>query len=142
MTTLEIRPARDVDAPALHALIERAYRGEASHAGWTTEADLLDGQRTDAEEIAEILGDPARRLLTAWRDGALIGCVLIADRGGGVGYLGMLSVDPGLQSEGVGGRLVEAAEAALAHDFGARRVRMQVIRQREALIAWYVRRGC
>ena len=75
MTTLEIRPARDVDAPALHALIERAYRGEASRAGWTTEADLLDGQRTDAEEIAEILGDPARRLLTAWRDGALIGCV-------------------------------------------------------------------
>ncbi|WP_122465345.1 GNAT family N-acetyltransferase [Brevundimonas lutea] len=138
---LMIRRASRDDAPALHALIERAYRGEASRAGWTTEADLLDGQRTDREEIAEILADPMRRLLTAWRGGVLIGCVLIADRSGGVGYLGMLSVDPGLQGAGVGGRLVEAAEAALARDFGARRVRMQVIRQREALIAWYIRRG-
>lgn len=67
--------------------------------------------------------------------------MLIADRGEGVGYLGMLSVEPTLQSGGVGGRLVEAAEQAVADDFGADRVRMQVIRQREALIAWYVRAG-
>ena len=141
MPDLFIRPAEADDAGALHALIERAYRGEASRAGWTTEADLLAGQRTDRAEIEDTLADPARRLLTAWRDGDLIGCVLIADRGDGVGYLGMLSVEPTLQSAGVGGRLVEAAEEALARLFNARRVRMQVIRQREALIAWYERRG-
>lgn len=141
MPDLLIRPAEADDAGALHALIERAYRGEASRAGWTTEADLLSGQRTDRAEIEDILADPGRRLLTAWRDGDLVGCVMIADRGAGVGYLGMLSVEPTLQAGGVGGRLVAAAERALSRDVGARRVRMQVIRQREALIAWYERRG-
>lgn len=141
MTPVTIRPASDVDAPALHALIERAYRGQASRAGWTTEADLLAGQRTNLQEIEEILADPARRILTARRDNTLVGCVLIAARGGGVSHLGMLSVEPTLQSKGVGRMLVETAERILALDFAARRVRIQVIRQRESLIAWYVRRG-
>lgn len=141
MTDLTIRDATPADIAALHALIESAYRGEASRAGWTTEADLLGGQRTDPEDLAEILADPARAMLTAWRDGELVGCVLIADRGEGTGYLGMLSVRPTLQGDGLGRRLVEAAHAALAGRFGARRVRISVFPQRETLLAWYRRLG-
>ncbi|HVL42444.1 MAG TPA: GNAT family N-acetyltransferase, partial [Brevundimonas sp.] len=58
MTEIVIRDAVAADIPALHLLIESAYRGEASRAGWTTEADLLDGQRTDPEGLADILADP------------------------------------------------------------------------------------
>ncbi|RZJ04266.1 MAG: GNAT family N-acetyltransferase [Brevundimonas sp.] len=141
MTEITIRDAVAADIPALHPLIESAYRGEASRAGWTTEADLLDGQRTDPEDLADILADPKQALLSAWRGDDLVGCVLIADRGEGTGYFGMLSVSPTLQGGGLGRRLVEAAHAALAQRFGARRVRISVFPQRETLIAWYERLG-
>ena len=141
MTDIVVRDAGTADIPALHRLIESAYRGESSRAGWTTEADLLDGQRTDPDDLAGILADPSQALLTAWRDGELLGCVLIADRGEGTGYFGMLSVSPTLQGGGLGRRLVEAAHAALAARFGARRVRISVFPQRGTLIAWYRRLG-
>ncbi len=141
MTEITIRDAAAADIPALHALIESAYRGEASRAGWTTEADLLDGQRTDPDDLASILADPKQALLTAWRGEDLVGCVLIADRGEGTGYFGMLSIRPTLQGGGLGRRLVNAAHAALTNRFGARRVRISVFPQRETLIAWYERLG-
>jgi ribosomal protein S18 acetylase RimI-like enzyme len=141
MTEIAIRDAVPAHIPALHALIESAYRGESSRAGWTTEADLLDGQRTDPEDLADILADPKQCLLTAWHGGDLVGCVLIADRGQGTGYFGMLSIRPTLQGGGLGRRLVEAAHAALVGRFGARRVRISVFPQREPLIAWYERLG-
>jgi ribosomal protein S18 acetylase RimI-like enzyme len=141
MTEIAIRDAVPADIPALHALIESAYRGESSRAGWTTEADLLDGQRTDPDDLADILADPKQVLLTAWRGGELVGCILIADRGEGTGYFGMLSIRPTLQGGGLGRRLVEAAHAAMADRFGARRVRISVLPQRETLIAWYQRLG-
>ena len=141
MTEIEIRDAVPADIPALHRLIESAYRGEASRAGWTTEADLLEGQRTDPQGLADIVADPAQSLLTAWRGGDVVGCILIADRGEGTGYFGMLSVSPTLQGGGLGRRLVEAAHRALAERFGARRVRISVFPQRETLIAWYERLG-
>lgn len=141
MAELLIRDAVASDIPALHALVESAYRGEASRAGWTTEADLLDGQRTDPEDLASILADPEQALLTAWNDGALVGCILIARRGEGVGYFGMLSVSPTLQNAGLGRRLVSVAEQTMADRFGARRVRISVIPQRDTLIAWYERLG-
>ncbi|MEY4556049.1 MAG: hypothetical protein RL093_1168 [Pseudomonadota bacterium] len=141
MTEITIRDAFAADIPALHALIESAYRGESSRAGWTTEADLLDGQRTDPDDLADILADPKQALLTAWRGEELVGCILIADRGEATGYFGMLSIRPTLQGGGLGRRLIEAAHAALAERFGARRVRISVLPQRETLIAWYERLG-
>lgn len=141
MTDLTIRNAGVDDIAALNALIHSAYRGEASRAGWTTEADLLDGQRTDPDDLADILADPCQALLTAWREDAPIGCILIADRGQGMGYFGMLSVRPDLQAAGLGRRLIAAAEAELAARFGARRILISVLPQRSELIAWYERLG-
>jgi len=141
MTDVTIRAATPADIPALHSLVESAYRGEASRAGWTTEADLLGGQRTDPEELAEIIADPAQAILSAWREGVLVGCVQIADRGQGVGYFGLLSVSPTLQAAGLGRRLVDAAEAELAHRFGATHVRLTAFPQRQTLRAWYERLG-
>ena len=141
MTDVLIREATAADIPALHRLIESAYRGEASRAGWTTEADLLDGQRTDPDDLADILADPKQALLAAWRDERLLACILIADRGEGTGYFGMLSVDPTLQGGGLGRRMVAEAEAAMRRRFAALRVRISVFPQRETLIAWYERLG-
>lgn len=135
------RIAGPADVPALHALIESAFRGESARQGWTHEADLLGGQRTDAAALDAIVADEAQVLLLAEEDGALHGCVLIADKPEGRAYLGMLTVRPDLQSAGLGGKLVDEAERLARDVIGARTMEMTVIRQRAELIAWYVRRG-
>lgn len=137
-----IRTATPADLGPLHALVERAYRGDSARAGWTHEADLLGGQRTDRETLEAVLADPRQRILvTNGEDGAIIGCVNIADKGEGTAYLGMLSVEPARQAGGLGRCLMIAAEQAAVQLFGARVMEMTVIRQRGELIAYYERRG-
>lgn len=135
-----IRAAASADLPALHALVERSYRGDSAKAGWTHEADLLGGQRTDLAALAEMLADSGQRLLVAVEDGALTGCVAVTRKSDGRGYLGLLTVDPTLQAAGLGKRLIAAAEGA-ARDFGADTIEMTVIASRGELIAYYERRG-
>jgi GNAT superfamily N-acetyltransferase len=131
------RLATAADVPALHALVERAYRGEAARSGWTHEADLLDGQRTDRQALAAMLADPAQAMLVAGEP--IHGCVALTrleDRA----YLGMLTVAPEGQAQGLGRALLAAAESH-ARDWALARIEMTVIRQRTELIAWYQRRG-
>jgi len=129
------------DIEALHAHVERAYRGDEARAGWTHEADLLDGQRTSREALAEIIADPRERIVLLKRDGDIAGCVQVADRGGGVAYLGLLAVDPRAQAGGLGRRLIAEAERLAVEVYGATTMEMTVISRRSELIAYYVRRG-
>lgn len=139
---IAIRAAQTDDIPALHALIESAYRGDAARAGWTHEADLLGGQRIDLEGLADILADPDQYLLIATRaDGTAAGCVEVTDKTPGLAYLGMLSVTPHGQAQGLGKRLISAAEQFARDQLGAARMEMTVIRQRSELISYYIRRG-
>ncbi|MGW1839652.1 GNAT family N-acetyltransferase [Streptomyces sp. NPDC002067] len=137
---LVFRSATDADIPALVALIESAYRGDASRAGWTTEADLLEGQRTDPEGVAAVVRQKDGRLLVAERDGEPIACCQLEHRGDHV-YFGMFAVRPALQGGGLGKVILAEAERAARAEWGAREMRMTVIRQRTELIAWYERRG-
>lgn len=142
MNDIRIRPAATGDIAALHALIQSAYRGDTARRGWTHEADLLDGQRIDPAGLAAILADSDQHLLVAeGADGALLGCVEIANHGEGLAYLGLLSVAPQGQAEGLGRQLIAAAEAFARDQLGATRMEMTVIRQRTELIAYYERRG-
>lgn len=136
-----IRPATHADLTALHALVEGAYRGDSARQGWTHEADLLDGQRTDLAMLASIIDDPDQRILAAVDGNDIVGCVQISRKENGVSYLGLLSVDPRQQGRGLGKELIAAAEDAAARWFGARVIEMTVIRQRDELIAYYERRG-
>jgi ribosomal protein S18 acetylase RimI-like enzyme len=138
---MRLRIALPADIPALHALIENAFRGDSAKRGWTHEADLLGGQRTDVEALAEIIADPKQILLLAVDERGLLGCVSVADQGEGVGYLGMLTVSPNLQSGGIGRTLAAAAEAHARNAFVAHTMEMTVISRRTELIAWYLRQG-
>lgn len=138
---VDIRCAALADLEPLHDLVHRAYRGDAARAGWTHEADLLDGQRTDRDALTAMLAHPAKRVLVAESDRELIGCVEVEDRSGGRAYLGMLSVDPVRQAGGLGRTLIAAAERCAVEEFGAIVIEMTVIRQRSELIAYYERRG-
>jgi ribosomal protein S18 acetylase RimI-like enzyme len=123
------------------ALVESAYRGEASRAGWTTEAHLLDGQRTDAAGVLATIGHPRERIILAFDGDALVGSVLLRDESGGSAYVGMLAVRPLLQGRGTGRALLAEAERIAASDLGATTMRMTVIPLRTELVAWYERQG-
>lgn len=140
--SVTIRPATRDDLPAIHPIIERAYRGETARAGWTHEADLIiDSPRTDIATLTAIVDDPSQRLLVADIDNGLLGCVQVTSKGEGLAYLGLLCVDPTLQSAGLGKQLVTAAEDCARDVFGAAQMEMTVIDRRAELIAFYERRG-
>ena len=139
------------DARAIVDLVNRAYRGDTGRLGWTTESDILDGQRVDEEGVLELIdaGPGSRVLLAIERAGPdgerVLGCVHIQKKVGKTGeiscYLGMLTVDSRLQSAGIGSYLMNTAESYAAREFGARKMSMTVISIRQELIAWYKRRG-
>ncbi|GAA2740327.1 MULTISPECIES: GNAT family N-acetyltransferase [Kitasatospora] len=137
---LTFRTAEPADVPALVALVESAYRGEASRVGWTTEADLLDGQRTDADGVAAVIGRADSVVLVAEDEGELLACCHLERRGSSA-YFGMFSVSPGRQGGGLGRAVLERAERLAREEWGAAELEMTVIEQRADLIAWYERRG-
>jgi ribosomal protein S18 acetylase RimI-like enzyme len=137
---LTYRDATDADVDALVALIESAYRGESSRAGWTTEADILQGQRTDPEGVLEVVKSPDSRLLTVERDGVIVACCQLEHRGRHA-YFGMFAVSPALQGEGLGKTVIAEAERQAREVWGVTEMHMTVISVREDLIAWYERRG-
>jgi len=138
---LTFRDATLADVDDLVALVESAYRGDASRGGWTTEADLLHGQRTDAEGVRAVIDTPGSRMLVAETaaGGEPVACCQLEERGE-TGYFGMFAVRPGHQGSGIGRQVLDEAER-VARMCGARELHMTVLVQREELIAYYVRRG-
>jgi GNAT superfamily N-acetyltransferase len=137
---VRFRSAIVADVPVVVALVDAAYRGDASRAGWTTEADLLDGQRTDADDVLACIDRPDSIVLLAERDGALVACAHVAVEDG-AGYFGMFSVVPALQGAGVGKVVLAEAERLVRELWHRDVMRMTVIAQRGELIAFYERRG-
>ncbi|MBX7550914.1 GNAT family N-acetyltransferase [Streptomyces sp. NPDC004232] len=139
-TSVTFRDATDADVDALVALIESAYRGDASRAGWTTEADILEGQRTDPEGVLDVIKSPDSRLLAVERDGRIVACCQLEHRGDHA-YFGMFAVSPTMQGAGLGKVVMAEAERRAREAWGVGEMRMTVISVRDDLIAWYERRG-
>jgi ribosomal protein S18 acetylase RimI-like enzyme len=144
---LRFRDATTEDVPALVALVTSAYRGDASRAGWTTEADLLDGNRIDPDVLRRDIERPRSRVVVAERPsaspgqtGGMLACAHVADLEG-AGYFGMFAVQPGLQQAGVGSETLAECERIVREDWQLPAMRMTVIDLRGELIAWYERRG-
>lgn len=138
---LGVRVAGVRDVEEIVALVESAYRGESSRAGWTTEADLLDGQRTDSTSVQILIGRPGSEILLATRGDRLIGCCHLAIGDEGTVHFGLFAVQPEMQAGGVGRWLIGEAERRAKELHRASRLRISVLWQRLELIAWYERLG-
>lgn len=138
---MPVLKATFADIPELLQLVNSAFRGPASKQGWTTEADLLEGDlRIDATGIEAMLQDPTATILKYTHNAAVIeGCVYLQQRDKQL-YLGMLTVNPLLQGAGIGKILLGAAEA-YAVTCQCSSIVMRVISVRRELIAWYLRHG-
>jgi ribosomal protein S18 acetylase RimI-like enzyme len=140
MNELVFRTATITDIPALIELVTSAYRGDASRAGWTTEADLLDGQRVDAEGLRADIEHEHSLVLLAERNDELLACAHVAIEDD-AGYFGMFSVQPTQQGSGVGKAMMAEAERIAREQWRLAAMRMTVIDVRDELIAFYQRRG-
>ncbi len=138
---LTYRFATDADIATLVPLVESAYRGDASRVGWTTEADLLEGQRTDPASLAALIAETDSRIVLAHAGSELVACANLKRHGGDRCYFGLFSVRPSLQGGGVGRRMLAECERRAREDLACSVMDMSVIVQRPELIAWYVRRG-
>lgn len=137
------RVATLTDAPALEALVNSAYRGDSSKAGWTTEAELLGGQRVDVEGLRDTIAADGHVILLSEDDGEPVACVHLERTGANNDecYLGLLTVKPTRQARGLGRQMLAAAERFAVERWAAQSMHMTVIRQRPELISWYERRG-
>ena len=147
MTELTFRAATVADIPELVELVTSAYRGDVSRQGWTTEADLLEGNRIDPDVLRGDIERPRSRVVVAARPSTgsgqaahMVACAHISEQEG-AGYFGMFAVRPNLQRGGVGNAVLAEAERVVSAEFGLPQMRMTVIDLREELIAWYERRG-
>ena len=138
---ISFRRAQLSDATVVAELVNSAYRGESSRAGWTTEADILGGQRTDTDEITCLIKTKDSVILVCLCGDLVIGSLHLEKIDSETAYLGMLVIKPVLQAQGLGKRFMQQAEEFVRAEWGIKRIEMQVITLRDELIAYYQRRG-
>lgn len=140
---MKLEHATEADYPAIIDLVNVAYRGQGSEASWNVETGILEGTRIDDSLLRDDLANKPNAHLLVSRGFAAheaICTVWLEPVANGSWYLGLFTVSPALQKQHLGRELLRAAEEfAKAH--GARSIRMGVLSVREALIAWYQRRG-
>jgi ribosomal protein S18 acetylase RimI-like enzyme len=127
------------DVSELCVLINSAYRGEISKKGWTTEANMLEGIRIDENELIGIIKQPNANIFKFIENRKIISCVLLDIQESKL-YLGMLCVNPELQNNGIGKKMLDfAVDYALKNNLP--KIIMTVISERLELISWYNRNG-
>lgn len=136
-----IAKASTEDIPQIVELLNSAYRGESSKKGWTTEADLIAGERrTDFANVKQVMDQQGSLILKYTNEeGNIIGTVNLQQHDRGV-YLGMFAVSPNQQGSGIGKQLLKAADKH-AKTVGSEKIYMSVISVRKELIDWYKRHG-
>lgn len=141
--SITVRPASPDEAEAVAALVHTAYRSEESRQGWTSEAHLVAGRRTDPESVRDLAVADAGLVLAAVTDDdppALVACCHLEHRGTSA-YLGMFAVQPRHQGQGIGHLVLEAAEAYARDTWGVPTLEISVLNHRPELVAWYERCG-
>jgi GNAT superfamily N-acetyltransferase len=140
VATLFFRPALAADSVLIAALVNNAYRGDASRQGWTTEADLLDGLRTTPADVQQLIESEHSVILVCMRGDDLIASVCL-EKKADAAYVGMFVVNPAMQSWGIGKQLLTYAESYAVQRWSVSKFCMHVITLRHELIAFYERRG-
>ncbi len=138
--SLILKTANPDDAKPIERLVNSAYRGESSRAGWTTEADLFATPRTSLDMLLGILNSSDQCILIFLDEIDLVACVHLKNESTHA-YLGMLTVNPEKQASGIGKTILGLSEDWVQKNWGLKRIEMCVISLRKELIAWYQRRG-
>jgi ribosomal protein S18 acetylase RimI-like enzyme len=135
-----VRLATIEDISKIVELVESVYRGESATKGWTSESDILDGQRTDAQMIREMIEEPESSLFVIDQDKNTLAASVHLKKEDNFGYIGMVSVSTTVQNQGIGKKLLFFCEEKIKQ-WGFQQAKITVIHSRRELIAWYERFG-
>jgi ribosomal protein S18 acetylase RimI-like enzyme len=138
MTTFRV--AIETDVATITDLVNSAYRGDSSKQGWTTEADFLDGARTDHKHVKELIDLSESEIHLAFDNNVLVACVHVQKENPQTLYFGMLTVKPGMQALGLGKEMLLQVDE-VAKKWECTQIRITVIHLRAELIEYYERRG-
>ncbi len=133
---MQFREATAEDIHEIVALVNIAYRGEK---GWTTENALVDGDRTTPAEVLGYITNPKSHLFVLAN--ASIKSVICVEVQNSSAYIGFFAVNPRLQGEGVGKKLLQKAEEFAIKQLNIKHLLMSVLADRVELIEFYERRG-
>lgn len=101
---------------------------------------MLDGNRTTPERLLREMGDPNIVFLKGLNDsGDMIACCLTILQDDSM-FTGMLCVQPKLQGEGIGKKMM-AAVASQAKLRNCTKLTIDVLTERKELVQWYLRQG-
>jgi len=128
------------DVASIVDLVNRAYRPTPGEAGWTHEAHLVSGARTDAAQVEALIAASGSVVLVGRDHARVVACVHV-EAGEGGAHLGMLAVDPVSQGQGLGTRLLEFAEDHAREAHRANRFLISVVSRRAEFVHFYLRRG-
>lgn len=134
--------ATEKDIPQLLELIETCYRGDIAKKGWTYESDLMDGSRTTVESLKEEITAPGGQYLKYTDEqGKIVGCLYtkVIPQDNKL-FLTLLCVHPTIQSQGIGKKLMAAAED-VAKKAGCSKLGCSVLTVRKELTDWYEKLG-
>lgn len=127
--TLPLRLAASADAEKIIALINEAF--------YPRESFFVERPRTNRSDVEDLMSKGV--FLLAEAGDALSGCVYVELRGQR-SYLGLLSVNPALQQNGLGSLLIDAAEN-YCRERGSRFMDIYIVNLRTDLPPFYERRG-
>lgn len=136
----KIRKAVDTDVEKIVLLVESVYRGSSSKQGWTTEADLIDGQRTDQRMIRDMMNTPGNDFYVIPAQDKTLAASVHLKKESTSGYIGMLAVDTRFQNHKLGKKLLLFCEEQILL-WGLTKATMTVLNVRHELLAWYERFG-
>lgn len=132
--------AKEGDIQEISNLINLTYSGYSGKKGWTTEADLLSGQKVTPKAIGEILSNPNKKILVSRGNKLLLGCVFLEKRDKSI-YLSALTVNPNFQRKNIGSKLLSSSETFSSLFWKIYNIEMTVLNQRHELLEWYKKRG-
>lgn len=135
------RLASPADIEKIVALVNAAYRPQPGAAGWTHEAELIEGQRTTPAQVAKMLARPHSIMLLALKQHEIVGCIHLEKDTDNMTHLGMFAINPHQQTQGLGKQLLVFAEHYAHKHFATEKFSMIVLSARTELIAFYLRRG-
>lgn len=140
--SLLFKVAAAQDAEEIRTLIQSAFRAEDSRADWVGDMGLASSFHLSIDEVLPIINSPDSEFLiaTSTDTGSIIGTVAVLNRDN-IARLVLLAIDPTLHRGGIGRQVVRHAEEYCRQTWGAKKLGLNALCTRKALIAWYTRCG-
>ena len=144
MKHLKFRFAQSADITKLVDLINSAYRQQHGNS-WTSEAEIVTGQRINASQLEHALSQDHFQLWIALQDEQIVACIGLTFNLYDV-EIGTFCITPHFQNQGIGKQVLDFAE-----NYVRQKIRLEhqhlndfvmwVLSARTELIAYYERRG-